>query len=103
LKQASAENLLLALSGSWKLGEALPLLADIQKRLEAAGGIEAIAFDTEAACGLGFGVVDLFAALRRLCEDKRIRIESSGLPEGARQLMALAAAVPEKKDARKAG
>jgi phospholipid/cholesterol/gamma-HCH transport system permease protein len=100
-KQASADRLLLALSGSWKLGEALPSTADIQKRLEASGGIEAIAFDTQKLAGWDSGLLTFLQRLRRLCEENRIRIESGGLPEGARQLMALAAAVPEKKDARK--
>ena len=101
VKQASADTLLLALSGSWKLGEALPSAADIQKRLEAAGGIEAIAFDTKELAGWDTGLLTFLQRLRRLCEDNRVRIESGGLPEGARQLMALAAAVPEKKDARR--
>ena len=103
VKQASADRLLLALSGSWKLGEALPSTADIQKRLEASGGIEAIAFDTQKLAGWDSGLLTFLQRLRRLCEENRIRIESGGLPEGARQLMALAAAVPEKKDARRAG
>ncbi len=101
VKQASADRLLLALSGSWKLGEALPSTADIQKRLEASGGIEAIAFDTQKLAGWDSGLLTFLQRLRRLCEENRIRIESGGLPEGARQLMALAAAVPEKKDARR--
>lgn len=101
VKQASADRLLLALSGSWKLGEALPSTADIQKRLEASGGIEAIAFDTQKLTGWDSGLLTFLQRLRRLCEENRIRIESGGLPEGARQLMALAAAVPEKKDARR--
>jgi phospholipid/cholesterol/gamma-HCH transport system permease protein len=101
VKQASADRLLLALSGSWKLGEALPSTADIQKRLEASGGIEAIAFDTQKLAGWDSGLLTFLQRLRRLCEENRIRIESGGLPEGARQLLALAAAVPEKKDARR--
>jgi phospholipid/cholesterol/gamma-HCH transport system permease protein len=101
VKQASADTLLLMLSGSWKLGEALPSAADIQKRLEAVGEVDAIAFDTQQLAGWDSGLLTFLQRLRRLCEDKRIRIESSGLPEGARQLLALAAAVPEKKDARK--
>jgi phospholipid/cholesterol/gamma-HCH transport system permease protein len=101
VKQTSADTLLLALSGSWKLGEALPSAADIQKRLEEAGGIEAIAFDTRKLAGWDTGLLAFLQRLRRLCEDNRVRIDSGGLPKGARQLLALAAAVPEKKDARK--
>ncbi len=101
VNQSSAGMLLLTLSGSWKLGEALPSAADIQKRLEAAGDVTSIAFDTQQLADWDSGLLTFLQRLRRLCEDKRIRIESSGLPEGARQLMALAAAVPEKKDARR--
>jgi len=101
VNQPSAGLLLLTLSGSWKLGEALPSAADIQKRLEAAGDVASIAFDTQQLADWDSGLLTFLQRLRRLCEDKRIRIESSGLPEGARQLMALAAAVPEKKDARR--
>jgi phospholipid/cholesterol/gamma-HCH transport system permease protein len=101
VNQPSAGMLLLTLSGSWKLGEALPSAADIQKRLEAAGDVASIAFDTQQLADWDSGLLTFLQRLRRLCEDKRIRIESSGLPEGARQLMALAAAVPEKKDARR--
>jgi phospholipid/cholesterol/gamma-HCH transport system permease protein len=101
VKQTSADTLLLALSGSWKLGEALPSAADIQKRLEEAGGIEAIAFDTRKLAGWDTGLLAFLQRLRRLCEDNRVRIDSGGLPKGARQLLALAATVPEKKDARK--
>jgi phospholipid/cholesterol/gamma-HCH transport system permease protein len=93
--------LLLALSGSWKIGEALPSAADVQERLEAAGGVDCIAFDTQRLAGWDTGLLTFLQRLRRLCEDKRIRIEGGGLPEGAQQLMALAAAVPEKKDARR--
>jgi phospholipid/cholesterol/gamma-HCH transport system permease protein len=102
IEQPSTDTLLLALSGSWKLGEALPSAADIQRRLEEAGDVACIAFDTQQLLvGWDSGLLTFLQRLRRLCEDKRIRIESSGLPAGARQLMALAAAVPEKKDARR--
>ena len=73
VKQASADRLLLALSGSWKLGEALPSTADIQKRLEASGGIEAIAFDTQKLAGWDSGLLTFLQRLRRLCEENRIR------------------------------
>jgi len=51
IQQASAENLLLVLSGSWRLGEALPLLADLQRRVEATPTIRALAFDTKQLVG----------------------------------------------------
>lgn len=102
IQQASAENLLLVLSGSWRLGEALPLLADLQRRVEATPTIRALAFDTKQLFGWDSGLLAFLQRLRRFCEGKQIRLDSGGLPAGARQLLALAAAVPEKKDARKA-
>ena len=95
------DTLLVALSGTWKLGEILPSEADIQKKLAAADGVDAIAFDTQNLADWDSALLTFLQRLRQFCTDKHIRIDSRGLPEGARRLLALAAAVPEKKDARK--
>jgi hypothetical protein len=47
------------------------------------------------------GVLTFVKRLRTFCETKKVVVDSSGLPQGAQQLLALEAAVPEKKDARK--
>jgi phospholipid/cholesterol/gamma-HCH transport system permease protein len=74
----------------------------VQRKIESAPAIRTLAFDTRQLDGWDSGLLTFCQRLRRFCEHKQIRIDSSGLPAGARQLLALAAAVPEKKDARKA-
>jgi phospholipid/cholesterol/gamma-HCH transport system permease protein len=102
IQQPSGETLVLVLSGSWKLGAVLPASADVQRKIESAPAIRTLAFDTRQLDGWDSGLLTFYQRLRLFCERKQIRIDCSGLPEGARQLLALAAAVPEKKDARKA-
>jgi phospholipid/cholesterol/gamma-HCH transport system permease protein len=102
IQQPSDDILVLVLSGSWKLGEPLPGSADVQHRLEAAPAIRTLAFDTQQLAEWDSGLLTFLKRLREFCTGRQIRVDSGGLPVGARQLLALAAAVPEKKDARKA-
>ncbi len=102
IQQPSGDSLLLVLSGSWKIGEVLPASADVQRKIESAPAIRTLAFDTQQLAGWDSGLLTFLKRLREFCASRQIRIDSSGLPPGARQLLALAAAVPAKKDARKA-
>jgi phospholipid/cholesterol/gamma-HCH transport system permease protein len=102
LSQPSEETLTLILTGRWKLGEALPSIGEVRKKIESAPQLRRIAFDTEKLEDWDTGLLTFVSKLRKLCTGSRITLDSSGLPDGARQLLALAAAVPEKKDARKA-
>ncbi len=49
---------------------------------------------------MGQRAVDLPDNLDTLCSQQKIRLNRDGLPPGAKRLLELAAAVPEKKDAR---
>ena len=100
LQQPSGDTLVLVFSGSWKLNNVLPKFADVQRRLEAAPAVRTLAFDATHLKGWDTGLLAFLQRLRRFCESKHIKVDSGGLPAGARQLLALAAAVPEKKDLR---
>jgi phospholipid/cholesterol/gamma-HCH transport system permease protein len=102
LKRSSEDTLTLILSGSWKLGGRLPSAAEVGHKVESDPQLRQIGFDTEKLEEWDTGLLTFLAKLRKLCSGRQIRLDGSGLPEGARQLLALAAAVPEKKDARKA-
>jgi phospholipid/cholesterol/gamma-HCH transport system permease protein len=102
LRQTSEDALTLILSGSWKLGESLPSAEEVRKKVESAPQLRRIAFDTENLADWDTGLLTFLTKLRKLCAGSRISLDSSGLPGGARQILTLAAAVPEKKDARKA-
>jgi phospholipid/cholesterol/gamma-HCH transport system permease protein len=48
------------------------------------------------------GLLTFLVNLGKFCSQRKITLNSDGLPQGAQRLLALASAVPEKKDARQA-
>jgi len=101
-EQPSKDTLQVIFSGSWKLGEPLPSTDDVRQKIESAGPIRQISFDTEKLGDWDSGLVTFLRKLWKLCSSIDIELDISGLPDGVRQIVELAAAVPEKKDARKA-
>ena len=101
-EQPSQDTLTVILSGSWKLGEPLPSTDDVRQKVESAGPIRQISFNAEKLGDWDSGLLTFLRKLWKLCSSSDIALDSSGLPDGARQILELAAAVPEKKDARKA-
>jgi phospholipid/cholesterol/gamma-HCH transport system permease protein len=92
--------LYLALTGSWKLGNELPSADDLQKKIES-GGVRRVAFDTSGLKDWDSSLLTFLIKMNELCNEKKIGLDSDGLPEGARRLLRLATAVPERKGARK--
>ncbi len=102
-EQPSKDTLRVILSGSWKLGKPLPTTDDVRQKFESAGPIRHITFNVEKLGDWDSGLLIFLRKLWQLCSNNDIALDSSGLPDGAQQILELAAAVPEKKDARKAG
>jgi len=103
LQKTEEDTLTVALAGSWKLGQELPSVDEVLHALEGMPTIGRIAFDTRELAEWDSGLLIFLKQLSEFSAHKKITLEESGLPEGARKLLALAAAVPAKKDARKAG
>jgi phospholipid/cholesterol/gamma-HCH transport system permease protein len=101
-EQPSQDTLLVILTGSWKLGETLPSTDDVRQKIEASGVIHHISLNAEQLGEWDSGLLTFLRKLWKFCLNSEIALDSSGLPAGARQILELAAAVPEKKDARKA-
>ena len=102
LQKMAEGTLSVALTGSWKLGEELPSADEVRQKLEETPGVGNIAFDTRELTDWDSGLLIFLKQLSEFSAQKKITMEESGLPQGARKLLALAAAVPAKKDARKA-
>ena len=102
IEQPSQDTLQVILSGHWKLGESLPSADVVQQRVAGTPGVRNIVFDTRQLADWDSGLLTFLINVRKFCTQQKIRLDSSKLPQGARKLLALAAAVPEKKDARKA-
>jgi phospholipid/cholesterol/gamma-HCH transport system permease protein len=93
-------TLALRLSGAWRLRGALPTADAVADELQSSPPPRAVTFDTTA---LGDWDSSLLAFLMRIHEASRmlhIEMDLAGLPPGARRLLALAEAAPEKADVR---
>ncbi len=100
ITRSSNDDLLVLLSGSWGLGAEIPLVDDIRGQVESEPGIKRITFDSDKLGHWDSSLLTFVIKVRDLCKLKKIRVNVSGLPKGAQKLLALATAVPEKKDAR---
>ncbi len=101
IEQPSQDTLQLILSGHWKLADSLPSADAVQEKVMGAPGIRTVLFNTRDMVDWDTGLLTFLVKLHKFCLQQKIVIDDSGLPQGAKSLLALAAAVPEKKDARK--
>ncbi len=102
MEQPSADTLKVILSGHWKLGGELPGADKVQQTLEGRPGVRNLVFDTRELAHWDSGLLTFLINLGTLCSRQKILLNSDGLPPGAKRLLELASAVPEKKDARQA-
>ena len=99
-EQPSADTMKVILSGPWKLGGELPRADKVQQRLEGAPEVRHLVFDTREMAHWDTGLLIFLKELHTFCSRQKIDLNCDGLPEGARKLLELASAVPEKTDAR---
>ena len=102
MEQPAADTLKVILSGQWKLGDELPGADNVQQTLQGRPGVRNLVFDTRELARWDSGLLTFLINLGALCSRQNINLNSDGLPPGAQRLLALASAVPEKKDARQA-
>ena len=93
-------TLLVRLAGAWRLRGALPTLEAIEHELAASPRPRAIAFDARDVASWDSSLLMFLVRVREECEERGIAVVPDGLPSGVGRLLALAEAVPEKKDAR---
>ena len=95
------DTLAISLSGDWLLGSALPRVDPVLDRLDATPGPSAIRIEANALGDWDTGLVAALVAIRRAAELNGVPLDDSELPDGARQLVALAFAVKEREGARR--
>ena len=93
--------LLVQLMGDWKLGNPLPSAEEVGKKLTAGARIKRVGFDTSKLKAWDTGLLTFLIKVKESCSRNKIPFEAEGLPEGAKGLLNLAAAVAERKGARK--
>jgi phospholipid/cholesterol/gamma-HCH transport system permease protein len=101
LRDTAPGTLQVILSGSWKVRQNLPDPADIESRVGGPASIRKIAFDSSALSEWDSALLVFLQRLTALASARDIQIDHEGLPEGVQRLLRLAAAVPERKGARR--
>ncbi len=95
------ETLAVTLTGDWLLDGTLPGIEPVIERLRQTPTPATVCFDTSGLGEWDTGLVSRLVSIHRSAEANSIPIDDSGLPEGARQLIALAFAVREREGARR--
>lgn len=100
-RAASDAALEVCLAGSWTLKSRRPEPAEVVRRLDAERKPNRVSFSSERVTAWDSGFLTFLTAVQAACAERQISVDLAGLPEGARKLLALAAAVPEKAGARR--
>ena len=92
--------LVLRLAGAWYLSDGLSAVSVVEREMSARPGLSRIGFDTARLGDWDTGLLTFVTRVSALCRARGISAHTDGLPGGLRRLLALAQAVPEKKDTR---
>ncbi len=95
------ETLLVRLAGSWILKNRCPYAENVLREIGAGPPIRRIAFDATALTDWDSGFLIFLTKVIDSCSKDGVVVNTQGLPKGAQKLLALAAAVPEKRGIRK--
>ena len=97
--RAGDGRLVVRLAGDWTLATGVPPLADVERALAASPQPTQVAFDLGQLGAWDSGLMAFVAQVATLAKERRIAVDESTLPPGLRKLLALAAAVPDRRDA----
>ena len=95
-------DLILRLTGAWRLTRSLPSAAALIEQLGTLARGARVRFDGGGLTGWDSALLTFLRAVSAQCRQRDIQVVPDGLPEGARRLLAMAAAVPERAGAHKA-
>ena len=101
LEQADSGELQLCVGGEWALVDGIPGLEDLQARI-AEGPPTVLCLRAEDLAAWDSSLVVYLVAVASRADQAQRPVDMDRLPPGLQRLMALARAVPEKKDARTA-
>ena len=91
-------TLCVRLSGRWRVGETLPDPAEVQRQVEATSGVRRMIFDSQGVSDWDSALVAFLGKVLADNERRHIDTDRGGLPGGVQRLLALASAVPARKD-----
>jgi phospholipid/cholesterol/gamma-HCH transport system permease protein len=95
------DALVVHLSGSWTLQSDRPTVAELQQQLDASPRAQRLTLETPGLTAWDSGLVTFLRNVEALCRSRQIAVDRDALPDGVRRLLDLAAAVPERPEARR--
>ncbi len=95
------DRLEIRLAGSWQVQHALPAASQLEAELKKHPNVRQISFETSAMTGWDSALLTFLVRVTAIATQKELTVVQSGLPEGVQRLLKLAAAVPERKGARR--
>jgi len=98
-RRISDDLLELSCAGRWCLDQDLPAAEAVLA--EQGDGFRGLSFNTAQLSAWDTGFLAFLRGLFVLCAERGLRINQDGLPKGVRHLLAMAAAVPEQKVAKR--
>lgn len=97
----TADAVTIGLQGDWRSARALPETGAVEHYLADAPPVRQIGLDSSRLGPWGSALLTFLVHLKRMCAEKGIALDLSGLPKGALRLLEIALAVPPKTDAGK--
>ena len=97
----SEDEWIVRLSGNWELNQPLPPAEELEKRLGSGTKVGRLRFETDSLGNWDTGLLTFLQKVIDASTRNQIQVDKQGLPAGARRLLDLASAVPERKGARK--
>lgn len=101
ISSPSDETVLVRLLGKWKIGGAVPEQSAMDEALKSAPPDGRLYFNAEAVESWDSSLLTFLVKLKQGCDQSKVQFDMDGLPEGVQRLLKLAAAVPERKGARR--
>src|SRR5215469_2683428 len=94
-------TLQLQLVGDWKLKRGLPTETAVEAHLKSVGALRRLTVDASGLGSWDSGLLAFLTGIQGLCQARGVAFDPGDLPEGARRLLQLATAVPERQGARR--
>ena len=93
-------SLVVGLTGAWKKDIPLPPAEGVEKEV-VSGRATRVVFDTGSIADWDSSLIAFLLRVKDICSENGIAFDVDGLPEGARRLLKLALAVPERAGSKK--
>ncbi len=99
--ESEGPNICLWLKGNWRFSDGIPPATSLTEQLAKHPHCQHLKFHSEQLDQWDSGLMTFLVRLIEHCRQQQIAVDQSGLPQGVQKLLKLAAAVPERKGARR--